>query len=310
MSRSQRAFLSCAALALIATLAACTQLQRLAHVYSKDALQAQVQTFEDGATALYYSFDLNEAVRPDTFVFFAGGSGCASWKYVMPGYAEGLPENARVFALNKRHVSDRSTGMLGCGDAFELANHPQQWLSDFVSFVEARLSEATEKPEHVILVGVSEGALTAVRAAGVLSAVTHLAVIGDGAFSMRESLDVLRDKGQLSLDIDAGWQSVLSDPRSIEKRWFGNSYRWWSAVMDLDPRPDYLGLDIPILLAMGESDTSVPVESAQALAAEFARAGKDNLHLFIYPAANHQLQSKAGNHRTAFFRDLSQALNP
>jgi pimeloyl-ACP methyl ester carboxylesterase len=297
-----------AALFVFVAMSGCTNMQRLAHVYSGQALAPATYRYQDGGTSLYYSFTVNDSSHLDTFVFFYGGSGCPSWKYVMPGYVDGLSVSARVFALNKRFVTDHSTGMFGCGNDFHLANNPDQWIADYSEFIATQLKAAPSKPKHVVLIGISEGALTAVRVAGLMPEITYIATVGDGGYPMRESLSILKKKGAISFNVEAGWKDIATDPRSIEKKWYGNTYRWWSDVMDIDPTPYFLKLNIPILVGIGEQDESIPVESARFLETTFKETGKNNLILHVYPGADHRLNSNGVSYRREFFAELSRLL--
>ena len=296
-----------AVFALVA-ISGCTNMQRLAHVYCGQALNPTTYRYQDGGTSLYYSFTINGGSEPDTYVFFYGGSGCASWKYVMPDYVDGLSVHARVFALNKRFVTDRSTGMFDCGKDFHLANNPDQWISDYSEFILEQLNAAPSKPNTVVLVGVSEGALTAAKVAGLRPEITHIATIGEGGYPMRKSLSILKQKGAISFDVESGWKEISSDPHSIEKRWYGNTYRWWSDVMDIDPASHFLALNIPILIGIGEKDESVPVESALYLKSKFQEAAKSNLTLKVYPGADHRLDDNGVSYRSEFFSELNRLL--
>lgn len=289
-------------------LCGCTSLQFLAHAYSDNAPESNVYRYEDGGSGIYYSFVVNGVADADTFVFFFASSGCASWKYSMPGYVDGLTVPARVFALNKRFVSDLQSGVFGCGRDFDLANNPDQWLADYSAFVAAQLKATPVKPKHVVLVDVSEGALTSVRVAGSIAEVTHLAIVGDGGYSMRQALTVLKAKGSILFDVEVGWREVSTDPHSVEKRWYGHPYRYWAEVMDIEPLPYYAKLEIPILVGIGERDESVPVESARFLAAHFESLGKRNLVLEVYPGANHVLRAHGVSYRPDFFKRLSTDL--
>ncbi|MDD5105656.1 MAG: alpha/beta hydrolase [Desulfuromonadaceae bacterium] len=289
-------------------LVGCTNLQRLAHVYVGNAPEANVFHFKDGGSAIYYTFTIDDNPRPDTFVFFYGGSGCPSWKYVMPNYIAGLDLPSRVFVLNKRHVSDRSTGMFGCGEAFHLSNNPEQWVADYAEFIRAQFDSEGDRPKRFLLVGVSEGSQVAARVAGMVQEVTHLAIIGSGGYTMRRSLVTLKEKGAIGFNVETGWQEIASDPRSIDKNWFGNRYRWWTDVMDLDPLPYYFKLNIPIMVGVGEQDESVPVESARHLEAKFREAGKTNLKLTVYPAADHRLQAGGTDYRREFFGQVARMM--
>ncbi|MFA6051747.1 MAG: alpha/beta hydrolase [Methylobacter sp.] len=286
----------------------CTTIQRTAHMYSNEASLPLSFKYKDGGSSVYYAFTIGDALQPETVIFFYGGTGCPSWKSVMPGYVSGLTVSARVFVLNKRFVADRSIGMFGCGEEFQLANNPSQWISDYSEFITAQMNSFSSKPRNVVLVGVSEGAIVATKVAAEILEITHLAIIGSGGYSMRKSLATLAQREAIWFDVEAGWNKILSDPRSIEKDWYGNPYRWWSDIMDIDPLPDFLKLNIPIIIGMGEKDESVPVESALFLDAKFKEAGKNNLTLKVYQESDHRLNGNGVSHRDEFFAELSRLL--
>ncbi|WP_164844429.1 alpha/beta hydrolase [Azoarcus sp. DN11] len=296
-------------LSLALTLSGCTTIQRTAHMYSSEAPQPLTFQYKDGGSSVYYSFEVDRALQPDTVIFFYGATGCPSWKSVMPGYVSGLTVSARVFVLNKRFVPDRSMGLLDCGRDFHLANNPEQWVADYSEFISAQLNAIIPKPTNVVLVGVSEGALPAARIAGQSPGITHLAIIGSGGYSMRKSLGTLKERGATSFDVQAGWEKIATDPRSIERNWYGNPHRWWSDIMDIDPLTDYVKLNIPILLGIGENDASVPVESARFLESKFKEAGKRNLIVKVYPGADHRLSGNGASYRAEFFSELSRMLH-
>ena len=288
-------------------LSGCTTFQRLSHVYSEAAPQPISYVHADGEKSIYYTFDIGRE-GSDTLLFFYGGSGCASWKSVMPNYINGFSSDAKVFVLNKRYVQDRSLGVFDCGDKFHSSNNLKQWVSDYLSFIDAKVNESPVIPKNVILVGVSEGALVAVKVAAQSERVTHLAVIGSGGWSMRESLNKLYEKGVFPVDIQSEWEEVVKDSRSIEKKKYGHPYRWWSDIMDHTPIDDYLKLEIPILVGMGENDQSVPFESAEYLASRFRDEGKSNMKVNIYPNADHRLNSSSGSYRDEFFSELADSV--
>ncbi|MDO8891955.1 MAG: alpha/beta hydrolase [Sulfurimicrobium sp.] len=301
-------FLQLFILSLVFVVSGCTTLERTVHMYSSEAPPPQTFQYKGGGSSIYYSFTVGDAPQPDTAVFFYGATGCPSWKSVMPSYVSGFTATARVFVLNKRFVPDRSTGLFDCGQDFHLANNPDQWVADYSEFIAAQISSIMPKPRNIVLVGVSEGALPAAKIAGLLPEVTHLAVIGSGGYSMRKSLTTLKQRGAIGFDVDSGWKKIATDPRSIEKDWYGNPYRWWSDIMDIAPVYDLLKLNIPIIIGIGEQDASVPVESAHFLASQFKEAGKSNLVLNVYPGADHRLSGNGISHRAEFFSELSRLL--
>lgn len=279
-------------------------------MYSSEAPQPLSFQYKDGGLSTYYSFMHGDASQSDTVVFFYGATGCPSWKSVMPDYVSGLTVDARIFVLNKRFVPDRSTGLFDCGREFHLANNPNQWIADYSEFIATQMSSVASKPKNVVLVGVSEGALPATKVAELSPVITHLVIIGSGGYSMRKSLAILRQRGAIQFDVNSGWEKIAADPRSIEKNWYGNPYRWWSDVMDIDPLADFLNLNIPILIGIGEHDQSVPVESVQFLETKFKEAGKSNLIVHVYPSADHRLNANGVSYRNEFFAELGRMLQP
>jgi len=306
-SEPMRFFILIALLFALALLG-CTTIQRGVHMYSTEAPQPLDFRYKDGGSSIYYSFTIGDPSALDTVVFFYGGTGCPSWKSVMPSYVNGLSVSARVFVLNKRFVVDRSTGLFGCGHEFHMANNPTQWITDYSEFISDQMASVTPKPKNIVLVGVSEGAIPARKVAALSPAITHLAIIGSGGYSMRKSLATLKQRGTIVFDVDSGWEKISADPRSIEKNWYGNPYRWWSDIVDIDPLTDYLKLNIPILIGFGENDESVPVESVRFLESKFKEEGKRNLTVKVYPGADHRLNANGTSHRSDFFAELSRLL--
>jgi pimeloyl-ACP methyl ester carboxylesterase len=285
-------------------------MKRYVYIHTNGSLASKIFHYSDEESSIYYVFDNGDNVKPEVFIFFYGGSGCASWRSVMPDYAKGLPKNAKVFVLNKRFVEDKSLGF-GCSDAFHKRNNPKQWMSDYNEFITAMLRSTKISPKAVVLVGVSEGVDVAVKMATLNPKITHLVLIGSGGYTMRKSLKTLEAKGDIPFifNVNESLKKIAQDPNSLEKTWFGNPYRWWSDVLDYDPIPAYLSLNIPILLAIGEDDSSVPVESVNYLINKFKEAGKNNLNATIYPNANHRLQSAGKHYREEFFSKLSSLID-
>lgn len=291
---------------LAASLTGCTTLGFLGQALGPDALPAQTFRFADGGDSLYYRFDTTPAeATQNTLVFFYGGTGCPSWKYVMPGYVRGLTTPARVFALNKRFVGELQTGMLPCSAAFDAANLPAQWNHDLEAFVKAQIASASPPPRRVVLVGISEGALPAVEVASTLPQVTHLIIIGAGGLPMREALTMLQRRGILSRDVQALAEQVQRAPDSLVLRQWGHPHRWWREMLAWDPMPPLLALRIPVLVGFGEADRSIAVESALALRQRFEAEGHTNLTLRLYAGADHVLHNGRSSCREDFFRAAS-----
>lgn len=298
-------------LAMTVVLSGCTDISRSIDVYSRNDPLPKVFLYSDGGSSLFYSFTVGDqaTATTDTVIFFYGGTGCTSWKTVMPRYVSGMRKGARIFVLNKRFVGDRQIGLLDCGTAFNLVNNPDQWNADYRAFISAQLSLLEHRPKNVVLVGVSEGALIAASVVKSLPQVTHLAIIGSGGFSLRQSLTTLAQRKAIWFDMESGSREIAKDPRSIEKSWYGNPYRWWSDVLDIAPLKVLLDLNIPIFVGIGEADASCPVESVRYLEDEFVKSGHRNLTVKIYPGANHRLEATGASYRQNFFAELADRLD-
>ena len=261
-------------------------------------------TYPDGGTSVYFVNEPAPSATPDSIIFFYGGSGCVSWKSYLSVFSEEIGIEARYVALNKRHVDEEGEPLAECGNRFHLDNNFRQWMSDYMAFISATLASMPARPRNVVLVGISEGGMVAARVARARSDVTHLIVIGDGGWSMRENLNLLSHPETVSKE----WSKVASDPGSIVKTWLGSPYRYWFDVMDYSPLEDYLALDIPVLIAVGERDRSVPSLSALDVQRAATTSGKKNIGVVVYPGADHFLKADGFSYRAEFFRQAGQGI--
>ena len=263
----------------------------------------------DGVETLSYSFVIGDAPEAETVLFFLPGSGCSSLKYYLRKYLEGLEGNIRVFAMQKRHVNNGTTGIFGCPEGFDEWNHFPQWVDDHDWFVNKTLAGLPYKPKHILLLGVSEGGSVASALAARNPAVTHLAMIGHGGMKQADELRLLMSKQYPKLDMDGELAKVLAEPGNIEKHFLGQTYKYWAGQAFVDPLQFLLPLPVPIIVGFGTEDRSVPVESARLLERRFQEAGKSNLALELYPGADHFLVGKDGtDYRPVFLKALSKWL--
>ncbi|MBW2735016.1 MAG: prolyl oligopeptidase family serine peptidase, partial [Deltaproteobacteria bacterium] len=86
-------------------------------------------------------------------------------------------------------------------------------------------------------------------------------------------------------------QDVFTDPTSHTKMLFGHPYSRWAAYFRRPPIESLVKVSVPIFVAHGSADQSVPIESADFIAAEFIRLGKKNLTYRRYPGLDHSFYS-------------------
>lgn len=267
-----------------------------------------VFAFRDGGEAIVHTLDIGARALPgefDTYVFVIAGSECASMGPWLPQYfhgLEGVSGPMRLFVIHKRFVADRATGNTGgCSEAFTRADHARRWIGDYTEFIESRL--AHHRPRRLVLVGISEGGEVVPALAHRIAGVTHLVLLSSGGMDPMEAFSIQAERFAL-----VGAQAVVSaakgpappDPDAPQDVLGGRSWRYWSELRELAPTSNLLGLDIPILVGMGERDRSMPIEAAWRIRDRFADLGKSNLTVVTYGNADHAL----------FDRDLNRSWLP
>ncbi|MFA6921874.1 MAG: prolyl oligopeptidase family serine peptidase [Gallionella sp.] len=276
----------------------------------KPALHPETFIFKDKGQALYYTFEIGNPHPQETLVFFISGSGCASVKDLLQTYFEPMHDlGVRFFALQKRGITANSNGDF-CSNAFEETDYSEHTLSDQQEFFDKTIAQLTTKPRAIVLIGASEGTTIAAKLAGMEPSITHLGLIGGGGWTQREDLRLLSHKVWYLGRPDETFRMIESDPNSLTRTAWGHSYKYWSSFLDIDIGDILLSLKIPIVLAMGQEDESVPVESSIAMKKRFDEQKNHNLILRIYPGADHRLRSrdKKTSYAKDFLNEISQAV--
>jgi len=262
--------------------------------------QNEIQ-LSDGYKATYYYYKKGDVEDTDTLLFFIGGSGHASLNYYLRPYFKGLNDNVGIYALQKRYIGHRETGVFEASEKFHQFNYFSQWLKDQREFVNRILEKHDDTVKNIVIFGVSEGGNTAAALASEISQITHLVILGSGGM---KGIDEFRLWGKNNnIDFDSFYQEVNKYPESIEKRGVGKTYKYWASVLPVEPMDYFKKIDVPILVAIGEKDEMVPIESVNFLADEFKKLRKHNLTVKIFPDCNHVLTDTSGkSHRSEFLQ--------
>jgi|GEM_PF-472619 len=248
--------------------------------------------FKDGHASNFYTVQKGNASETDTLLFFIGGSGNVSYNYYVQTYFEELSGNVTIYALQKRFVSPRETGLFEPSSSFYEYNHYPQLVQDQKEFIQYILTNTDHTGKNVIIFGVSEGGNIAAKVSSEIPETTHLMLLGSGGMAGIEEFKLWGDRH--SIDFEKIKQAVAKYPTSIEKKALGHAYKYWSSVLPIDPMDSLEKLEIPILAAIGGSDEMVPIESLYFLSNEFIRRGKKNLTVKIFPDCNHVLNDSTG----------------
>ncbi|HEX9802144.1 MAG TPA: hypothetical protein VGB35_02725, partial [Gammaproteobacteria bacterium] len=216
---------------------------------------------DESINTSYYSFTVGEDAS-DMTLFFIPGSGCASLKYYFKPFFSELDGNIRIFAMQKRNLDNNSTGVLGCDKKFHRSNIFRNWVQDQKQFIDMMSNHADVEGKPIVLLGVSEGGNVAAAVAAASPNVTHLAILGSGGMKQIDELKLLFRNKRLKNSLDDVFSIISHDPDNIDKTAYGQTYKYWSSVVYVDPLAFYSKVDIPILVGIGESDKRTPVESA------------------------------------------------
>ena len=299
-------------LAIFGALGGCASLAPQPDEVKHDSLHSSLFTFKDGGQALYYSFTLGTPSTESALIFFVSGSGCTSVKGRLPGYFDPIQNklDARVLVLQKRGIEANSNGNT-CPRSFALTDYFDQTVADQTEFINHQLAMQPATPKAIVLLGASEGAVVAAQIASIDSRITHLALIGGGGSTVRENLQLLSRKIWFLSAPEEKFAAIAADPISTTKSVWGHSYKYWSSLLDVNIGNLLLSLDIPIVMAMGEQDESVPIETVYALKKRFEERKKQNFHLYAFPNSDHRLynRARATSHVKEFLEGLVVQIN-
>jgi esterase/lipase len=301
----------------------CTYLELLPHAYSGNATPARNFSFADGGHAIYFSLDKNlegDRFSTDipgntisTYLFVVAGSDCTSMQYFLPDYFHGLEGESgplRIFILQKRFITAHTWGrFLGCGHEFSGMDHPTRWIEDQDEFIHAQLTHAKKNniaPKRIVVMGISEGGDIVPILAQRIEAVTHAVILANGGMNPLDAYRLQAKKQGFeaalhTLDVAL---SSNSETETKHSEINGRTRRYWTELKKMTHTDNLLGLSIPLLMAMGDADQAVPVESALYLRDRFLACQKSNLTLWIYPDADHGLQQHGQSRLTDFMHAL------
>lgn len=297
----------------------CTYLAALRHTYTANAVPEQNFHFQDGGQAIYFTFDKRLDTRPptaapsavETYLFVISGSDCTSMKYLLPQYFRGLEGESgpiRIFILQKRFIEARTWGrVLGCSEDFVKADHPQRWIADQAEFINAQLASAQNRaasPKRVVVLGISEGGDIVPVLARHIAGVTHAAILANGGMDPLDAYRLQAGKHGFNIapnTLQNMGPALPGGPDAAAHRIAGRTWRYWFELGQLKHTEGLLALTMPLLVAMGEADQAVPIESAQYLGDQFTQHGKSNLTLLSYPHADHALQSNTHSYLPDFW---------
>jgi len=274
--------------------------------FARDALLAPPEmTVVDVGEKRLEIFSVDTGPNPQQAIFFVSGSGCASLRYFLRSYFEGLEGSWRIHSVQKEGVGGLETGG-NCSDAFRASYNYDILLERNAAALEWVKSRSPNSVSAIV--GVSEGGTIAAALAAENPEIDRLVVIGSGGLSLRQMTQILAERQGRPEELAAGLAAVDADPANLGRDFMGMPHPYLASVLDVDPLPIFARVTQPTMLIIGEEDESVPVESARYLARSLEEYGKSNVTLTVIPGADHTLRRDGQDLKPALMARLSRWL--
>lgn len=262
----------------------------------------------DGERRRYFHLHDGPGAGAGPAIVLVDGSGCGQFSTRLAGFFEAYAGKLDLYFLEKPHVAqDAPAQPERCSAAFEDADRLERRVADTVRFLdsEPRLKAAGER--SIALLGFSDGGAVAPQVAAISRKIGWLAVIGAGGMRQRDEFLLFARRGvqpYAQLVSEQALADIASNPAALDKRFFGHTYAFWGSRLFHDPLAAYAQLEIPIVVAMGAQDESVPIESGRLLQAHFAQRPHAGFRFFEFAGANHGLASAGGSQLQPFIARL------
>jgi pimeloyl-ACP methyl ester carboxylesterase len=265
----------------------------------------------DGKPRRYYHLHDSDAEGKTTPIVLVSGSGCRDFASRVPSFFEHYPAPVDLYFLEKVGIEKGDDGE-HCSETYNREDVLERRVGDTLSFIDIQPRLHSLAPRSLAIVGFSEGGTVAPLAAARSAKIGWLAVVGSGGLPQSEEFLVFAGRGVAPYatlfsraQFLQTYAAIKADPDSLDKEFFGHPYRYWSSHLFYDPLLTYAKLDIPVVVAMGEKDDSVPIESGRKLHVFFESHPGNKFTFVEYPDAGHALQAPERNYLPKFIAGLA-----
>lgn len=266
----------------------------------------------DGQQRRYYRLHDTGFDKKTVPIVLLGGSGCREFGPRIPSFFEPYPAPVDVYFLEKAGVEKGDDGSR-CSAAYRRQDFLARRVGDTLAFIGTEPHLKSLGTRKLAILGFSEGGMIAPIVATRSDRIGWLATAGSGGLPQSEEFLIFHARGVAPYatlftreQLLQTFAAIKAEPDSVDKEFFGHSYRYWSSHLFHDPRSAYAQLDIPVVAAMGENDDSVPIESGHSLRDYFATRPGKPFTFVEYPHAGHALQAPGKNHLAHFIAELAQ----
>jgi pimeloyl-ACP methyl ester carboxylesterase len=271
----------------------------------------------NGEERQYFHLYDSESSVGDPIILLFGGSGCGDFGARFRFFFEQYHSPLNVYLLDKPGVQRgaatfyQKSDLIQCSKEFNDADQLERRVSDNLAFLEKQAILAARPKHSIAVLGFSEGASAALLIASRSKKIGWLANAGSGGLSQSEEFLIFADRDVRPYAdfysrkyLLKTYDAIRQDSHSTEKEFFGHSYKYWASNLFFDPLPVYAGLDIPIVVAMGEKDENSPVEAGRMLQNYFRSHPEKNFQFIEFKNASHSLQTPEKNGAQVFVASL------
>jgi pimeloyl-ACP methyl ester carboxylesterase len=260
----------------------------------------------DGSDLLVLSDEPPGPRRYPLLVYF-DGSGCSSAANAA-AFLAALKDKGYGFAApEKRGVRPGDDGSR-CTAEYLATNDRTLRVADGRAVIASARRLFPRWDGRLVLAGGSEGAGIAATLAAESRETVALVYLAGGGLEQADELRLMRKKEMLARhasdaegaatlgELERAFDAIRASPTS-QQTWLGadNTFRRWASFLWRASLPDLVRTDVPIFMVHGTRDASVPVESADAIAAEFRRLGKRNLVYWRLDGLDHRWRDTSGS---------------
>lgn len=234
--------------------------------------------------------------------------------------ADQAGEAYHVVAVEKRGAVLGELGMPGSAQGASAEYQLHATCEDRAAEVQRLLKHLLDDPavdaSRVVLVGHSEGAVVAAAAAALEPRVTHVAFLSGCGPSQFFDLMVLRRRAMQKAgrpadeieravaQLEGDYRAILAEPESVDKTFMGHAYRRWASYGRYAATDDLRRTGCKLFLAHGTEDTSVSIESFDAMTTDLLRSGRKNVTVRRYAGRDHSLRAPDASPQDPPMRDV------
>ncbi|MEK7858141.1 MAG: hypothetical protein AAB320_03285 [Elusimicrobiota bacterium] len=275
-----------------------------------------------GGSKLSYYFSAPDK-KPFPLLLYLGGSGCQSEEGFMEYFAPFVGLGFGVVMSEKRGVKKDDSGKV-CSKTYLKTNDRQQRIADAKLLLSQGKDLFPDWNGKLVVVGASEGGGLAPEVGLSYKGTKAVISLAGGGWPQGQESKKLREKELVVsgaspekiqdelADLDRQFEEIRLDPTG-SKSWSGkgNTYKRWASYLWYSPLDFLEKLRVPVYVAQGTTDVSVPVESSDAIRDRFKELGKKNLTYRRYKGLDHGWADAKGEHQTQkVIGDLLEWLRP